>query len=366
MEKLYISVLIHLNLILPITKQAVLTMRNLDLNTIEYYLYTGYKEEGEYLNYFQISYRQNRECYYPLLANDIAYFKKYVFVAHQMHTCLFYTPDYLYLGFLTNFNDDKLYYRIHSVYEARDTYDDLFIEVESYINTVLSIRSSKDIYRNPHYTTPNSNGFLTDSTPDSECIDTIDVLYMNENNNIMALYKNPIYIYGKHIFPWKNGTFDSASVDYWTINHLEQAGIVTSNGLIQYYKYSDFYDMIYTNSKSHYEKDFIRCYINYLKGLSPEKRSSTPLLIPEFRFGERSIKHKYRLDFLIINLRTQKKIGIELSPDSSHCVDSRLSPNEFYKTKDFLKTYDISIYTFLQNDLNDIQGCFNDIRKYLI
>lgn len=340
-------------------------MKNIGLEAIEFYLYTGYKRKSEYLEYFHISYQQKRECYYPLLDNDIAYFKKYKFVAHQMHPCLFYTPDYLYLGVLTNFNDGKLYYRIRSLYEATGPNEKIFMEVENYINTELSLNSSQDVYRNPCFKNPSSNGFLTNNTPSSEYRNTIDVVYMNENRNIMALYKNPIFVYKKRPFPWTNGTFDPSSVEYWTIKHLETAGIVTSDGLLQHYDYMQFYFMVYNNSKSCYEKTFICCYLNYLAELPLERRALTPLLIPEFRFGERAVNHKYCLDFLIINLRIQRAIGIELSPASTHYADNRLSPNELYKRNEFLEKYGISIYTFLQDELNDIEGCFNKICKYL-
>ena len=42
-----------------------------------------------------------------------------------------------------------------------------------------------------------------------------------------------------------------------------------------------------------------------------------PLLIPEYRYEGRLPKHKYRLDFTIINPDTMDKVGFELSPWST-------------------------------------------------
>lgn len=342
-------------------------MNRIDLNSIEYFIYTEYKRNREFLEYLDISYNQNREYYYPLLEKDSTFFQKSGFAPHQKNTCLFYTTQVLYLGILTHVSDSKLYYCIYSTYNSKhpDVDDDLFIEVDNFFNTRISLSPNQDVYRNPRYNNPRTNGFLTHKLPQNDGISNIDVIYMNENKSIMALYKNPIYFPKAGTFPWKNGRIDNRSVDYWTILHLETAGVVTPDGLLHKYNYDKFYNLIINASKSPYEKAFIRCYINYLSSLPPNKRFSTPLLIPEFRFDNRAIKHLYRLDFLIINLRTSQKIGIELSPSSTHYASNRLSPLEFYKRNAFLETYGISIFTFLQDDLNNIQSCFNRICKYL-
>ncbi|MCW8449903.1 hypothetical protein [Legionella quinlivanii] len=109
---------------------------------------------------------------------------------------------------------------------------------------------------------------------------------------------------------------------YWSIGHILETGLVIPNKndvfhfktIEEYLKF--FEHVLVRNTASTYQKRIATLYSQYVQAShNPE---DTLLLIPEFRYGGMSSKHEYRLDFCIIDIESNNKIGFELSPWSTH------------------------------------------------
>lgn len=104
-----------------------------------------------------------------------------------------------------------------------------------------------------------------------------------------------------------------------------------------------------------------------------------PFLIPELRYDGSTDVHRYRLDLTICNPYTSEFVGFELSPSSSHMaiagtgranadINSELAQKwekECDKRNEYFKKYGITIVTFTDADLQDIDACFERIKSYL-
>lgn len=202
---------------------------------------------------------------------------------------------------------------------------------------------------------------------------------------------NPLY-WGILISPayrndiWTNDVSEirRADYEYWTIGHILETGIVVPNNP-KPFQFSDlqafinFYEQIVMRlSKSEYEKEIMRRYFEYLKIKSDVE--NTPLLIPEFRFDNDQIVHKYRLDFTILNPFTRQLIGFEISPQSTHMnikgirSKTQIQMNEDIKAQwekemakrnEFFKQYGVTTITFTDSNLQNIDDCFDTIKEYL-
>lgn len=154
---------------------------------------------------------------------------------------------------------------------------------------------------------------------------------------------------------------------YWTIGHVLETGLVVPwknkrfkfNDLDQYLLF--FTDTLVRNSGSGYEYSIAELYADFVQ--NSDSPSGVPLLIPEFRYRGLEKKHKYRLDFLIINPFTLNRYGIELSPWSTHGylsktkgktqkqINAQAQANfekEVKKVRDYFKTH--GVYTLVYTD----------------
>lgn len=120
---------------------------------------------------------------------------------------------------------------------------------------------------------------------------------------------------------------------------------------------------IFIEKASSYERKFIKEYINMLQ--YEEKWKEIPLLLPEVRFDGVDFKHKYRIDFMIFNMISGKRIGIELSPYVTHIQDNKTWEKEMAKRNEYLKKYNIATITFTDKQLENIGQCFEQIKDYL-
>lgn len=176
-----------------------------------------------------------------------------------------------------------------------------------------------------------------------------------------------------------------ASYNYWTIGHIMYTGFYDPEDN-SFYRFSnvDEFLKLYQNilkrlSKSPYEKEVYARYIDYL--LNSEDILSEPFLIPEFRYEGLEKKCKYRLDFTVLNPYTFKFVGFELSPSSSHMSVSGIKDKkqtevneelkekwekEMHKRNEYLQRYGVTLVTFTDSDLQDIDKCFAVISKVLI
>lgn len=185
---------------------------------------------------------------------------------------------------------------------------------------------------------------------------------------------------------WTNDVSEirRAKYEYWTIGHILNTGIVVPQnpqpnvftdveGFINFYS-----NIILRSSNSEYEKAIMQLYFEYLKGKS--NVLDVPLLIPEIRFENENINHKYRLDFAILNSYTRELVGFEISPQSTHMkltgirTKTQKEMNEDIKEKwekemskrnEYFSQYGITTITFTDEMLKDIHNCFEKIKVFL-
>ncbi len=171
---------------------------------------------------------------------------------------------------------------------------------------------------------------------------------------------------------------------YWSIGHILETGLCVP-GRNRRHKFSDvdeyldfFEDVLVRNSGSKYEAKLAEYYSEFVR-LHPQPLD-IPLLIPEFRYGGLAQKHKYRLDFCIFEPRNMNKIGIELSPWSTHGYlykTKKLTQKEInvlardnfekemQKHKEYFFNHDVFVLIYTDNDLADMKRVFTTIKKYL-
>lgn len=176
-----------------------------------------------------------------------------------------------------------------------------------------------------------------------------------------------------------------ANYNYWTIGHIMYTGFYDPENN-EFYRFSNvgeffkLYDNILKRlSKSPYEKEVYARYIDYL--YHSKDVLSEPFLIPEFRYEGLEKKCKYRVDFTILNPYTFKFVGFELSPSSTHMsltgIKDKLQKDineelkekwekEMHKRNEYLQRYGLSLVTFTDSDLQDIDRCFSVIGSLLI
>ena len=193
--------------------------------------------------------------------------------------------------------------------------------------------------------------------------------------------------YGLLVTPrFKNGNWENDKSEirtfkygYWTIGHVMETGLVIP-GKNKIFEFSDvdqyllfFTDTLVRNSGSNYEYEIAEHYSNYVK--SSDNPLDVPLLIPEFRYLGLEKKHKYRLDFLIVNPFTFSKVGFELSPWSTHGKMSGLKEmtqlainkmaldnfeKEMKKHRSYFKKHDVVTLIYTDEQLQDCEKLFTE------
>ncbi len=145
-------------------------------------------------------------------------------------------------------------------------------------------------------------------------------LWIGQNNADFGLFISPRFKNGQ----WENDKSEIRHFKkrYWSIGHVLETGLVvpdkdekiTFNDVDAYLTF--FKSVLVRSAGSKYQDEIAEMYAEYVR--NAEKPEDVPLLIPEFRYDGREKKHKYRLDFTVINPDTMDKVGFELSPWSSH------------------------------------------------
>lgn len=141
---------------------------------------------------------------------------------------------------------------------------------------------------------------------------------------------------------------------------------------------SFFQKVLVRPSGSAYEKQIASLYAEYVKAY--DKPEEVPLLIPELRYNGKEKKHRFRLDFCIINPITLNKVGIELSPWSTHGkltgtknktqkeINEEAKSNfekEAEKHRSYFQKHAISTLIYTDGPLADIPTLFDEIKNYL-
>lgn len=220
-----------------------------------------------------------------------------------------------------------------------------------------------------------------DATTRSKPIDELWEIWFGANPLIWGILISPVVKQSK----WTNDKSEIRRVEYhyWTVEHVIQTGLILPetnnrqtisdlNAVIEFYQ-----NICERSSLSQYEKEIMNRYVQYIKEANDPLK--VPFLIPEMRLSKEK-KHKYRLDFLILNSFAMEFTGFEISPSSTHMKVSKAKQKsqaeinkeisdkwerESDKRNKYYEKYGISIITFTDSHLEDIDACFNTIKKYL-
>lgn len=198
---------------------------------------------------------------------------------------------------------------------------------------------------------------------------------------IFGLMIAPKYYDGK----WYNDKSEIRRVNYkyWTLGHVISEGLVDHNSdstfkiknLVEFE--STYISILKQLSNSQYEKEIYDRYIKYLK--ESDNYLDEPFLIPELRYNGLEKKHKFRIDFTVLNAHTMDYIGFEISPASSHMSVSKLKVKqkvvneelsvkwgkEMEKRNDYFQDFGITIITFTDESLKDMNNCWSQIENVL-
>ncbi len=209
-------------------------------------------------------------------------------------------------------------------------------------------------------------------------------IWIGQNNADYGILISPRFNDAKN--EWENDRSEIRHFPqrYWTIGHVLKTGLVVAgesdtidfDSVESYLKF--FKHVLVRSSGSQYERGIAERYADFV--LAAEKPSDIPLMIPEYRYEGKSAKHRYRLDFTIINPYTMQAIGYELSPWSTHGylrgtkgltqkeINEMARDNfekEMTKHKSFFKKHEIYSLIYTDNDLSDLNAVFADMRAYL-
>lgn len=206
--------------------------------------------------------------------------------------------------------------------------------------------------------------------------------WIGQNNADYGLLITPRFVNGA----WENDNSEIRRFKprYWSVGHVLNAGLVipdknqkfTFLNVEEYLKF--FENVLVRHSGSNYQKNIAELYSKYVReSANPE---NVLLLIPELRYNGKEKQHTYRLDFCVIDVESNNKIGFELSPWSSHGkisgtkdkkqkdINQEASENfdkEMKKHKDYFKKHGIFTLIYTDVDLQNIDGIFADIKKYI-
>lgn len=212
-------------------------------------------------------------------------------------------------------------------------------------------------------------------------IDDLWEIWFGSNPLVWGIFIAPVIRFSK----WENDISQIRRVKYhyWTVGHVIQTGFIVPesskkqsindlNDIVEFYE-----NICERLSLSQYEKELMCRYITFLN--ESDDPLNEPFLIPEMRLNKDK-KHKYRLDLLVLNSYTMKFTGFEISPASTHIkvaktkqksqaeINSELATQwerESDKRNQYYSRYGISVITFTNQHLVDMDSCFDTIKKYL-
>lgn len=207
-------------------------------------------------------------------------------------------------------------------------------------------------------------------------------IWIGQNSADYGLLVTPRFVNGD----WENDKSEIRHFKpgYWTIGHILETGLVIP-GKSSRMPFKDvdaylnfFENVLVRHSKSKYQIELAERYSAYVRAAA--NPLAVPLLIPELRYEGRAAKHKYRLDFTVIDPVTLQKTGFELSPWSSHGeltgtktksqkeINAEASANfdkEMKKHKQYFKKHGIFALIYTDADLVDMDNVFADIEDCL-
>lgn len=203
-------------------------------------------------------------------------------------------------------------------------------------------------------------------------------LWFGPGNMYWGLFISPAHRLGQ----WTNdkSQMRREQYHYWTIGHIMATGLVVpdSEEPMKFSSIKDFlqfYKLVLARvSNSEYEKQIAQRYLDYVAVSNVAEE--IPLLIPELRYAGKEKKHLFRLDYCILNPFTMEMVGFEISPASSHMAIAGIKTKtqtqlneglaekwskESDKRNRYFSEFGISIVTFTDPELKDIDKCFDTI-----
>jgi hypothetical protein len=207
-------------------------------------------------------------------------------------------------------------------------------------------------------------------------------LWIGQNSADWGLLVTPRFADGA----WENDVSEIRHFRprYWSVGHVLETGLVVP-GKRRRQRFHDlegyldfFQDVLVRSNKSGHGDALAERYAEYVRRAA--KPEDVPLLIPELRYAGKAAKHKYRLDFCIIDVDTNTRVGFELSPWSSHghlagtkgksqtAINAEASANfakEAKKLEGYFRTHGITVLIYTDEDLADPDKLFQEVAKYL-
>jgi len=204
--------------------------------------------------------------------------------------------------------------------------------------------------------------------------------WFGNNNDVFGLLVTPRFRNGY----WENDKSEirKFKYPYWTLSHVLETGLCymnenkirSFNSIDEYLQF--FRDMV-RRTASQYQLDIADRYIDFVNANATP--GAVPVLIPELRFDPLKARHKYRLDFLIVSPWSMSKFGFEISPSSSHVkltgAKKKLKElnqqaqnffeDEMRKHKSYWRKYGITYITYTDQDLNEMDNIWDEVRENL-
>ncbi len=207
-------------------------------------------------------------------------------------------------------------------------------------------------------------------------------IWIGENDADYGLLVTPRFADGD----WENDQSEIRHFKprYWSIGHVLKTGLVVpgNEDIMEFAAVEDylkfFQYVLVRGTKSSHQKKIAALYCDFVR--TSAAPLDVPLLIPEFRYEGKLAKHKYRLDFSVIDPDTMDKVGFELSPWSSHGeltgtkeksqkqINLEAKANfekEMKKHKSFYKKHGVYALIYTDMDLAQPQIIFEDIKARL-
>ncbi len=207
-------------------------------------------------------------------------------------------------------------------------------------------------------------------------------IWIGQNNADYGLLITPRFKDGS----WENDESEIRHFEqsYWSIGHVIKTGFVIPDRdeKINFSNINDylvfFEHTLVRHTASEYQRQIGKLYADYVR--KSDNPDNILLLIPELRYQGRDKLHKYRLDFCVIDVNSNNKIGFELSPWSSHGrlsgtrnknqqeinkVASKNFENEMRKQKDYFKNLGIFYLIYTDTNLKDTGAIFEEMKCYL-
>jgi hypothetical protein len=208
-------------------------------------------------------------------------------------------------------------------------------------------------------------------------------IWIGQNNSDYGILITPRF---NALGEWENDKSEIRHFPklYWTIGHILTTGFVAQGypTPINFSSVDDYLNFFTTvlvrTSGSKYEREIASLYCDYVK--SQAKPEEVPLLIPELRYRGKEKKHKYRLDFCVIDPVTLEKVGFELSPWSTHGhiagtakksqkdINAEALKNfdkEAGKLRDYFRKHRITTLIYTDEQLADTGKIFDELSVYL-